>query len=527
MPSARPREVQPLAHVASLLLPALVAGPLKKLAERVAQADGHPERAARVQRTLQALTGRLLAPGGWTAGTRNAGAEPLCTGRAHPYEESSLRKAARAFSASGAVGFTERLLEQQVHRAVGKKEVTAYTDLFDQVYWTKKPAHAGPIGGLGNRLLAATYFGLTFVQSARGPNLAYHVSWHKPASPLFVGLQALHAERTRSAWLTQHVTLHALDRGTQGDPTLRWALDHGIPYLTPAKDAVRWRRYRQPTHHTPSGVPIFERADDRLKKVTVLPETKAVAPRIIVFPARPEKGQQDGRAIVYRTAAAVSDEQIQALDEVYKARWPNNENPIKALKAVGFGVNRDRTLERTTSSGQDVAKARVEEKIRELDGQMQKHVPAQDHLLVPNEWRAFLTLLKKRRGQEKKRKKLEAEPVTKGARSNRGGEMLCKGLTLLLYNALALVLWRSPLAEVQRMTAARVGELLLHRATLVNVAEGRMTMWVEAMADPLDQRHQEELVRLMNDARLENRGAPIRFHIRDPALKMQALRVVA
>ena len=53
----------------------------------------------------------------------------------------------------------EASVEQAVEQAVaasGTKAV-AYTDMFDQVYWTKKPACAAPIGGRGNRLLAARF----------------------------------------------------------------------------------------------------------------------------------------------------------------------------------------------------------------------------------------------------------------------------------------------------------------------------------------------------------------------------------
>ena len=238
-----------------MLLPVLLARPLSDLAKALSKADDRPERVELHPRYLQALTGRLLTPGGWARKARHAGAEPLVTGRARPYGVSTLRKAARQMSRAGAVSAAERVLQQQAHEAVGGAYVTAYTDEYDQVYWTKKLAHAGPVGGLGNRLLGCTYFGLTFLRTKGGPNLGYHVSWHKPASPLLDALQALHQDEERHAWLSEHVAMHVLDRGTQGDPTLHWALSQGIPYLTLQKGSLNWRRYRNPTCELENGVP--------------------------------------------------------------------------------------------------------------------------------------------------------------------------------------------------------------------------------------------------------------------------------
>ena len=50
--------------------------------------------------------------------------------------------------------------------------------LTDQPHYTKKYAHAAPIGRLGNRLLAAAYFGLTTAAIPSGPTLFLHLSWH-------------------------------------------------------------------------------------------------------------------------------------------------------------------------------------------------------------------------------------------------------------------------------------------------------------------------------------------------------------
>ena len=219
-----------------------------------------------VEAHLDALVGRLMPSGTWETGARHAGAEPIWTGRGRPYDESTLRKRAHEFADHGATERVAQAIEASVGAAVeesGAKAV-AYTDMFDQVYWTKEPAYAGPIGNRGNRLLAATYFGLTFVRPSGAPALAYSVSWHKPASPLQDALEALHAEPRRSEWLTHHIDLHIWDRGGSGRPTLSWALVHGIPYLTLGKKATRWTRYRgAPRVHTRRRVPVFTRRDVR------------------------------------------------------------------------------------------------------------------------------------------------------------------------------------------------------------------------------------------------------------------------
>jgi hypothetical protein len=123
-------------QVASVLLPALIATPLRQIAQRMAVCAGTPSRAERFERNLGALAGRLLAPGGWAAGARHADAEPLWTSRDRPYDESTLRHAAREMSTLGAVTQAEQQLEQQVHRTVGTSDVHAFTDLYDQVYWS-------------------------------------------------------------------------------------------------------------------------------------------------------------------------------------------------------------------------------------------------------------------------------------------------------------------------------------------------------------------------------------------------------
>ena len=426
-------------------------------------------------------------------------------------------------SAAGAVGHAEKILQEQVHRAVGTASVTAYTDLYDQVYWTKKLAHAAPIGSLGNRLLAGTYNGMTFVQTKSGLVLGYHVSWHKPAAPLIDGLQALHADRGRHDWLTIHVGMHVLDRGTQGDTTLRWSLEQDIPYLTLSKGKLSWRRYAHPTHTTATGVPIFVRPDVRLADVTVHSAVRTAPPRSIVFPARPDKGTASGRAIRYRTAAKLSAAQIRTLDTEYKARWPCNENPIKALVAVGFGVNRDRTLEPTTSRGHDGKVARTVAAIQQLDAKITQieREPTGKALAARSR------LEKKRARRKRELKRLHAQPVTKGARSARGAELLCKVMTLVLYNAIALLLSRSAISAVRAMAPARVRELLLGRTALASTTAGTLTLSIEGVVEPTDRTHQEELARLFSAARLKVGGMRLTVRIRDPSLENLVMRIAA
>jgi hypothetical protein len=524
LPRDRAPQAKAVADVASVLLPAMVEPQLADLARRLtakAKTLDHPERAEARHRQLQALTGRLLTPGGWAGGARRAGAEPLITGRARPYGESTLRKAAREMSAHGAVGAAEEVLQAQVAEAVGKQRVTAFTDIYDQVFWTKKPAHAAPIGALGNRVLACTYFGLTFVRPDDGPCLAFHVSWHKPATSLLAGLQALHQDEHRHAWLTVHVALHVLDRGTQGDPTLRWALGQGIPYLTLQKSSVNWRRYRNPTCTLDSGVPVFVRLDARLKDEPVPEGSLADRPVTIVFPAQPSRGLEKGRAIVYRLAGDLSNEQVLRLDEVYKARWPNNENPIKALVAVGFEANRDRTLTLTTSRGQDSALVRAEQAVEAAEA---KTAPLRaNENKTKKEQKQYERLVSKHQEKQRAVKKLQAAPQTMGARSDTGGEHLCKVLTLTLFNALALLLWRSPLAAVRAMTPEMVCHLVLWRPALACIEREKATLWLDAMIEPEDRGHQVELVRLFNEAQLQARGMRVALRIRDPAGQIPAV----
>lgn len=144
------------AQVGFVLLPVLVDAELHEIAG--AHAESHPEDASTQQiiTWLGALIPRVMFPGSLAASARQAGAEPPWTGRARPYAERALRLAADRLDAEGAWCHVRSAVWQQVTRAVARvdDEVIAHTDVFDQPCYTKKLAHAAPIGRLGNRLLA-------------------------------------------------------------------------------------------------------------------------------------------------------------------------------------------------------------------------------------------------------------------------------------------------------------------------------------------------------------------------------------
>jgi hypothetical protein len=288
-----------------------------------------PSTATAIETHLGALVGRLMLPlGGWMVGARQAGAEPLWTGRDHPYDESTLRKYARSLAQCGSTDIVARALETSVQQAVitfGGKAV-AYTDIYDQVYWTKQPSHAGPIANRGNRLLATTYFGMTFVRPDLGPVLSYHVSWNKPASPLQDALVTLFAEPRRATWMTVSIQCHIWDRGGSGQPTLRWAADRAIPYLTVSKGSTHWTRYRgRPQAHTPSKLPAFVRRDAKVargRRKGTTPQESATpqvsaTPEEVIFPAHPDKGRASTRALRYRTGRPLPKPTLRKLDHFY------------------------------------------------------------------------------------------------------------------------------------------------------------------------------------------------------------------
>jgi hypothetical protein len=448
---------------------------------------------------------------GWAAAERHADGEPIWTGRSQPYDESTVRKRARDLAARGGTELVARALEASVEQAVatsGEKAI-AYTDMFDQVYWTKKPAYAAPISSRGKRLLAATYFGLTFVRVGETAALAYHVSWHKPASPLQDGLDALHDAPRRAAWLARNLRLYIWDRGGSGRPTLRWALARRIPYLTVMPGSTSWARYRRPPcAYTRTRVPLFVRRDVAAARGS----GRGCSPEVVVYPAHPERGRRATKALRYRCGMPLSKPELRTLDQVYKTRWPSNENAIKALVAIGFDRNLDRGLTLTTSRGTDGRAARLQARQRALDEKIAAFHPT----TIPQAIRQARPLLRQQQKCAAERAEIEAIPQDRGARMNQGAELLCKNLMLLVYNRLMLLVAQSPSHDVRRMTPARIHELLLGRGTLACPEQRATTLWVDPLPSPTERALQEELVRLLDRQALRLHGRVLRLRLRAP-----------
>jgi hypothetical protein len=512
--AATPR---PCSAVGSLVVPALLAESLDDLARQMAARPEPPTGGAPlIAMHLAVLVSRLMPSVGWTAAERHADGEPIWTGRSHPYDESTIRKRAGDFAARGGTELVARALEVSVEQAVaasGEKAI-AYTDMFDQVYWTKKPAYAAPIANRGNRLLAATYFGLTFVRLGEATALAYHVSWHKPASPLQDALEAVHDAPRREAWLTRNLRLHIWDRGGSGRPTVRWALARRIPYLTVMQGSTSWARYRRsPRAYTRTRVPVFVRRDVAVARDS----PPGASPEVIVYPAHPEKGRRATKALRYRCGVPLPKPELRALDQLYKSRWPCNENAIKALVAVGFGRNLDRGLTLTTSRGTDGRTARFRVRLRTLDEKITAFQPT----TVPQATRQARPLVRELQRCAAERAEIAAIPQDRGARMNQGAELLCKNLMLLVYNRLMLLVAQSHSDELRRMTPARIHELLLGRNMLACSDERATTLWVDPLPSPTERALQEELVQLLDSQALHLHGRELRLRLRGPAERGQ------
>jgi hypothetical protein len=359
---------------------------------------------------------------------------------------------------------------------------------------------------------------MTFVQPENGRALAYHVSWHKPASPLHDALESLHGVPRRASWLSATLRLHIWDRGGSGRPTLRWALARRIPYLTVTQGATRWTRYRRaPRVHTRSNIPVFVRRDAAVARG----RPKGTMPQEVIFPAHPDKGRSSAKALRYRTNATLPEAELQELDLRYKTRWPCNENTIKALIAVGFDRNLDRGLTPTSSRGTDGRLLRLEAREQALHDKIEAFNPS----TVPQVIQQGGRLFREKATCERQRAEISALPKDKGARMPTGAELLCKNLMLLMYNALALLLLRSPLEEVRAMTPARVHELLLGRSLRACLDTQVTTVWIEPVPSSPERALQEELVRLLNERSLALRGRRLRVRLRDPPEQPRPLRV--
>lgn len=500
--------------VGTILAPALLGALLPRLARTMGALPGGAGTAETLQTKLEALSGRMVFPGGLTASTRWVGGEPLVTGRGRPYDSSTLRRTFKAVARMGGTAVLEHAVEVQVERAVGDtgRTVRAHTDMVTQPLYTKALSHAGPIGALNHKLLAAVYVGVTTLRACEGPVLVYHLSWHKPASPLVDAFEDLHASPVRHAWLTAHLRLHTWDRGGNGLGLLRWAYEHPIPYLTVAHGWVYLSSQRSPLAYLPTHQPVFVRRDVRIDPTTSVPV--AHSPRVVIFPAHPEQNAACVRGLRYRVYGELTDDEMLHCDEVYKARWPEAENKFKDLKAIGFGVNRDRILVYATSRGVDGALHRLE--IR--DDALQSEIEALcEQSPTTSVFAKIETRLRKQDALRDRADALRAQPLTKTVRPSTGLELLCKYLQVLLCNALALVLVRSPLNGVCALTASLVRSLLWGRTAVAEVTHGCLTLWVDPVAEARQRHLQVELLRLFNDeAPLHLHGARIHLRLAHP-----------
>lgn len=497
-----------------MLLPALVERELDGVAR--AHHDAHPEgpAVARIVDWLGAFIPRVMFPGSLAAAAREAGAEPLWTGRPRPYAESTLRLAATRLDAEGAWVHVADAVWNQVTGAVAKvdDEVVAYTDMFDQPYFTKKLAHAAPIGRLGNRLLAGTYFGLTTVALPGGPTLFAHLSWHKPASPLRDALEDLFEDDTRMAWWHAHVRLHILDRGANGDAVLQWLWNWEVPYLTIGRKSADLWRFHTPTARNTLGLPFVVRPDARLDG------DADEGPWEVIVPARPDDAAVS-RGLRFRAAVPLDEATLLGLNAQYKSRWPSMENELKALQSRGFGRNRTRRLELTVSRGTDGEMARLREQeaaqcasLEALDAQPPS----------PQTLRRVITTARKITATRAKRERLAESAPRKHARVEGGAERLGKWLHLLVHNAQKLALASSPDEAVRAMEPDTVFALLLGRSALTCVEAGRLTLWVDALDGAEDRPRQAALVATFNQLKLRCRGRDVVVHLRERAVAQAA-----
>jgi len=437
--------------------------------------------------------------------SRVAGAEPLFTGRTRVYDESTLRHAADQLDAEGCSARVAKAMWSQVDgvvRAVDE-EVLAYTDMFDQPYYTKEYAHAAPIGRLGNRLLSAAYFGITTVAIPAGPTLFLHLSWHKPAAPLHDALEDLFVEPERLAWWLDHVRVHIWDRGANGDRTLALAWAWEIPYLTIGRKGADLWRFHAAAMHTDDGRALVLRPDLRLGG------TMEDGPWEAIVPARPGDPECQ-RGICFRIAIPQSESELRELTAFYKSRWPAMENLIKALLARGFGRNRTRALELTTSRGVDGAVARLKGRELELRAELATLMAA---TASEKNVRAVRKTVDKIQGVLQAQVAAVENATLKHARIVGGSERLAKQLHMLTHNALALALFGSDDAEVRVMDPNTVFALLLDRPAITCIEDGKLTLWVDALDAAADRRRQEALVGVFNKLTLRCRGCVVTIRL--------------
>jgi len=318
-------------------------------------------------------------------------------------------------------------------------------------------------------------------------------------------LEDLLEDDGRMAWWHEHVRLHIVDRGANGDGVLRWLWSWEIPYLTIGRKSADLWRFRAPTLRTGHGLPITVRPDRRLDGDAEDGPWEAVVPADAEDP-------DERRGIPFRSAVRFEGAELLELNATYKSRWPSMENELKSLQALGFGRNRSRALELTTSRGVDGELARLREReASEVAEVVEVGAAVADGRSYARLISAAVQVKKTRARQER----VAREAVAKHARVEDGAERLGKWLHLLVHNALSLALASSADAEVRSMTPATVFDLLLGHAALTCITDGQMTMWVDALAGAADRRRQLALAEALNQSELRCRGAKVVVRVRE------------
>lgn len=162
----------------------------------------------------------------------------------------------------------------------------------------------------------------------------------------------------------------------------------------------------------------------------------ADGPWVAIVSARPDDPTCE-RGICFRTAVSLGEADLRTLTAFYKSRWPLMENLIKALLSRGFGRNRTRALELTTSRGVDGAVERLrgrELKLRAKVAQLTTEPAGAKNLAAVVKAVGQITTARAAQVAAMENATL------KYARTAGGSERLSKQLHLLLHNALALAL---------------------------------------------------------------------------------------
>ncbi len=356
---------------------------------------------------------------------------------------------------------------------------------------------------LGNRVLGATYFGLTSVALPQGPVLFMHLSWHKAASTLQDGLEDLFDDDARHSWWAEHVWLHVIDRGANGDPVLSWMLPWDVPYLTIGRGSAPLPRGSATTVRNALGLPFVVQPDQRLNG------DLADGPWVVIAPADPTNADEV-RGIRFRTNVALSPASLLSLNELYKSRWPAMENQLKSLQARGFGLNRSRRVELTISRGTEGALKRLRvREARQLDRLNEvaaRPASATNIERVSKEGHKLLAL-------RAEKERLESDAPQKHSRVQGGLEWLGKCLHLLTHNTLSTAQYASSDPAVRVMDVKTVYDLLLGHAAMTCVEDGRMTMWVRELDAADDKRRQRALVEVFNQLGLTRRGHRVVIHL--------------